>query len=245
MIGASEMSARRIDTLPRLSGDTDGWMPPTEFCPVSIGARLIADRWTMLIVRELLVGVTRFNAIHRALPAMSRSLLSTRLRYLERIGVVVHVHDADAPARGEYHLTASGFALRPVLEALGAWALDWKVPPNSDAELSISALVWQMYQGLDRSALPQSELNLAFRFPGSTPGSAYLYVNENSSGACIGVPEREPDLTVIVAPQILNELWWGKRRCATAIAAGDVGFEGPSALARAYPGWFQPKSLSA
>ncbi|MDN4596699.1 winged helix-turn-helix transcriptional regulator [Leifsonia virtsii] len=89
------------DALPHLAGQNDGWIPPTEFCPVSIGARLIADRWTMLIVREILVGVTRFNAIHRALPAMSRSLLSTRLQYLERIGVVEHVYADPSSARGE------------------------------------------------------------------------------------------------------------------------------------------------
>lgn len=232
-IGEPEMTGTRLDALPRLSGEPDGWMPPTDFCPVSIGARLVADRWTMLIVREMLVGASRFNAIHRALPAMSRSLLSSRLRYLERIGVVEHLYDAADGARGVYHLTPSGVALRPVLEALGAWALDWKVPPNSDSELSISSLMWQMYQGLDRTVLPAKDLTLAFRFPNSKPASAFIYVNETSAGACIGVPEREPDLTVVVAPKLLNELWWGKRRCAAAIAAGDVGFEGPSELARA------------
>ncbi|WP_440711772.1 winged helix-turn-helix transcriptional regulator [Herbiconiux sp. YIM B11900] len=225
-----------LHTLPRLDGQDDGWNPVTEFCPVSIGARLIADRWTVLIVREMLMGITRFNAIHRALPALSRSLLSSRLRYLERIGVLQH-----AVQRGEYRLTESGLALRPVLEALGVWALDWRLPPSSDAELSISTLLWQMYQGLNREALPPIELDVAFHFPHSAQRHAYIYVHEKSSGACIGVPEREPSLTVTVEAEVLNELWWGKRKCAVAIAAGDIGFEGPSDLARAYPTWFSAR----
>lgn len=230
--------------LPRLSGVPDGWAPPTEYCPVSIGARLIADRWTMLIVREIMAGATRFNAIHRGLPALSRTLLSSRLRYLERIGVVERLA-ASAPNRSEYRLTASGRALRPVLEALGVWALDWQLPPTADAEVSVATLLWQMFQSMNRDALPKDVFTLGFRFPGAEPSSAWIHVSPTSSGACIGVPEWQPDLTVIVEPGVLNELWWGRRMCAVAIGNGDVGFEGPSELARAYPGWFRPAAVSA
>lgn len=232
------------DALPRLSGAPDGWVPPIEQCPVSIGARLIADRWTVLIVREILVGSTRFNAIHRGLPALSRTLLSSRLRYLERIGVVTHSAEASG-ARSEYRLTSSGLALRPVLEALGVWARDWQLPPTADAAVSIPTLMWQMYQGIERAALPARELTLAFRFPGGRPSSAWIHVGPETSGACIGVPERDADLTVVVDAEVLNELWWGKRACADAIARGDVGFEGPRHLAAAYPGWFRPTARSA
>jgi DNA-binding HxlR family transcriptional regulator len=226
--------------LPRLTGARDGWVPPTDHCPVSIGARLIADRWTLLIVREMLVGATRFNAIHRALPTMSRTLLATRLRYLVRIGVVEHSSDT-----GEYRLTAAGIALRPVLEALGAWTLDWRVSPSTDADLNVGALLWQMHLGLQRDRLPSGGIVLAFRFPDQNPGEAWMYVDDQASGACIGTPEREPDLTVIVDLRVLNELWWGKRQCAVAIAEGDVGFRGAETLARAYPTWFLPQRLTA
>lgn len=172
--------------LPRLDGAADGWMPPTEHCPVSIGTRLIGDRWSLLVVREILVGSVRFNAIHRALPGMSRSLLSSRLRYLERIGVIERLADAGHPARSEYRLTRSGLALRPVLEALGAWTLDWQLPPKGDDQLNVSALMWHMFQGLDRSALPKTEMTIEFRFLRSSTASAWIHVGEHDSGACIG-----------------------------------------------------------
>ncbi|MBV6755491.1 winged helix-turn-helix transcriptional regulator [Rhodococcus opacus] len=226
--------------MPRLDSDTDGWMPSVAYCPVSLGTRLIGDRWSLLIVREMLVGASRFNAIHRAMPGLSRTLLSSRLRYLERIGVVDHVVDGGRHgARSEYKLTQSGLALRPVLEALGTWTSQWQLPPTGDGELGAASLLWHMHRGLDRTTLPKRELTIGFRFPHSEPSTGWIYVGEFDSGACTGFPEREIDLTVIVEPTILGELWWGKRTCAAAIAAGDVGFEGPTDLASAYPGWFR------
>jgi DNA-binding HxlR family transcriptional regulator len=233
------------DALPHLTGAPDGWAPPMEYCPVSVGTRLIADRWTMLIVREIMVGSTGFNAIHRGLPALSRTLLSSRLRYLERIGVVSRLVATSPGNRSEYRLTPSGLALRPVLEALGVWARDWQLPPTADSEVSVPTLMWQMQQGIKPDLLPMRELTLAFRFPRSHPSTAWIHVGPEGSRACIGAPERQPDLTVIVEPAVLNELWWGRRACADAIMRGDVGFEGPTQLASAYPGWFRPATLSA
>jgi DNA-binding HxlR family transcriptional regulator len=220
-------------------------MPASAYCPVSLGTRLIGDRWSLLIVREMLVGASRFNAIHRGLPGLSRSLLSSRLRYLERIGVVDRLASEGHANRTAYRLTDSGLSLRPVLVALGAWTLDWQLPPSVDGELSTAALLWHMHQGLDRSMLPKTELTIGFRFPRSKPSGGWIRVGEFESGACIGSAEHEVDLTVVVEPKILNELWWGKRACAAAIAAGDVGFEGPAALASAYPTWFRPPARAA
>ncbi|WP_184749227.1 winged helix-turn-helix transcriptional regulator [Microbacterium thalassium] len=220
-------------------------MPPTEYGPVSVGARLIGDRWTMLIVREILTGASGFNAIHRGLPALSRTLLSSRLRYLERIGVVSRHGSRSPGSRSEYRLTASGLALRPVLEALGVWARDWQLAPTADGEVNVATLMWQMQQGIQPELLPLRELTLAFQFPDSHPSHAWIHVGPEGPRASIGAPEHQPDLTVIVEPEVLNELWWGRRACADAIMRGDVGFEGPAQLAASYPGWFRPASLSA
>lgn len=109
--------------LPDLDGQLSQWFPATEHCAVSAGARLIGDRWALLIVREILVGTTQFNEFDRALPGLSRSILSSRLRYLRHIGIV-----SEGPRKSDtrgrtvsYSLTPSGLALLPVLEALGAW----------------------------------------------------------------------------------------------------------------------------
>jgi DNA-binding HxlR family transcriptional regulator len=102
------------------------------FVEVSTATRLLGDRWSLLIVRELAVDNTRFNQIHRALPGLSRSLLTSRLRYLERLNIIERqeIPDLDRRSTHQYSLTKIGWALTPVLRALGDWALAWQIPPG-------------------------------------------------------------------------------------------------------------------
>src|SRR3954467_9438878 len=90
----------------------------TRYCPISMGSDVIADRWTPLIVRELVLGNTRFNDIARGLPGISRSLLTARLRHLEKRGVVERWSS-------EYHLTPAGRDLEKIIDAFGRWAVEW------------------------------------------------------------------------------------------------------------------------
>ena len=93
-----------------------------QFCTVARGAEVFGERWTPLVVRELLCGSIRFNDIRRGVPRMSATLLAQRLRKLEQIGVVERVHGASA---NEYRLTAAGEELRPIVMALGHWGARW------------------------------------------------------------------------------------------------------------------------
>src|SRR5690606_4948188 len=95
-----------------------------QFCPVSRAAEILAERWTPLVVRELLCGSTRFNDLQRGVPRMSPALLTRRLRELEHAGIVER-RAATRGAGSEYHLTAAGEELRPVIEAMGLWAQRW------------------------------------------------------------------------------------------------------------------------
>ena len=80
-----------------------------QFCPVAKGAEVLAERWTPLVVRELLEGSTRFNDLHRGVPLMSRSMLSLRLKQLEDVGVVTRKSGGQGT---EYHLTEQGTGVR-------------------------------------------------------------------------------------------------------------------------------------
>jgi DNA-binding HxlR family transcriptional regulator len=93
-----------------------------QYCPVSRAAEVLAERWTLLVIRELLWGNDRFNAIGRGVPRMSPSLLSTRLRELERSGIVTRELVDGEP---RYRLTQAGLELRPLLELTGAWGQRW------------------------------------------------------------------------------------------------------------------------
>jgi DNA-binding HxlR family transcriptional regulator len=219
-------------------------MPPTEYCPVSVGARLIGDRWTLLIIREVMVGATRFTEIHRGLPGLSRTLLSTRLRQLERLGLVERV-PTDHGGRFRYHLTPAGHAVRPVVEATGRWSVDWCFPAPTDEQSDAALLLWRMYQSLDREALPNGRISIEFRFPVGEHSRGWIHAEPSDSGVCVGAAEYDDvDLIVVAAPRVLNELRMGVRSCDIAIAAGDIEFQGPSHLVQGFRRWFRPSPFT-
>src|ERR671927_972546 len=96
-----------------------------QFCPIAQAAEVLTERWTPLVIRELaLTGSHRFNDIQRGVPLMSSSLLSKRLRQLERAGIVERRARLDGKGT-EYHLTAAGEQLAPVMAQIGIWSERW------------------------------------------------------------------------------------------------------------------------
>jgi DNA-binding HxlR family transcriptional regulator len=93
---------------------TERWRGQGQYCPIARAAELLGERWTLLILRDILVGTSHFNDLARGLPGLSRSLLTKRLRALEHAEVIEHLD-------GRYLLTESGEALRPIVFALGEW----------------------------------------------------------------------------------------------------------------------------
>ncbi|WP_328185142.1 winged helix-turn-helix transcriptional regulator [Marinobacter sp. OP 3.4] len=95
-----------------------------QFCTVARGSEILGERWTPLVVRELLCGSTHFNDIRRGLPRMSATLLAQRLKKLEEVGVLRRVQEGSHQA---YVLTPAGEELRPIILAIGHWGgeMDW------------------------------------------------------------------------------------------------------------------------
>ncbi|MEU1519855.1 helix-turn-helix domain-containing protein [Streptomyces sp. NPDC005811] len=227
-------------------GPTGDVIPPTEYCPVSVGTRVIGDRWTLLIIREVMVGATRFTEIHRGLPGLSRTLLSTRLRHLERLGLLDRV-PTDRGGRFEYHLTVAGHAVRPVIEAIGRWSADWCFPPPTDEQSDAALLLWRLYQSLDHEALPNGRIGIEFRFPEGEHPRGWLHAGPSGSGVCVGATEYDDvDLIVVAAPRVLSELRMGVRSCEAALTAGDIEFQGPPHLVQGFrTRWFRPSPFAA
>jgi len=119
-----------------------------QFCPVAKAMELLDERWTLLVVRELVTGSEHFNELRRGLPRMSPTLLSKRLQQLTRAGVVERTDD------GRYVLTAAGEELRPVVEALGGWGVRW-IGELGDADLDPQLLLWDMHRNVDHTAVPK------------------------------------------------------------------------------------------
>ena len=129
-----------------------------KFCPVSMGGEVVADRWTPLILRELILGSTRFNDIARGLPGISRSLLVQRLGHLERKGVLERW--PSATGRGsEYRLTPAGKDLENVVMALGEWSVEWLYNEMEPRAIDPITLTWWMHHRVDPAALPPDRVS--------------------------------------------------------------------------------------
>lgn len=224
-----------------------------EYCPIAVGAEFFGDRWTPLILRELILGSHRFNEIHRGLGRMSRTLLSQRLRTLERRGIVERRVD-DAGRTSEYHLTAAGHELEPVIWALGHWAARWSFGDPADEELDAGWLVWRLHQNVIADHLPPRRTVVQFVLNGPGGGEAWLVLDRGGSTACQIDPGYEVDLVVMGDNREMHRWLLGWRSFRELQRSGSVRLVGPTRLGRAFLGWFgsplfasslRPKSLAA
>lgn len=216
-----------------------------QFCPVAKASELLAERWTPLLVRELLCGSHRFNDIQRGVPLMSRSLLAKRLRELERAGVVERRQRAGGAP--EYHLTDAGEELRPIIMALGTWGQRWARSELSRAELDPRLLLWDMQRNLETDALPPRRVVVRFRFTDvgpNLPRVTWLVLDGSDVDVCYRDPGFEVDLVVSGRLRALIGVWLGDFPLGLAMLEGQLRIEGPPALSRAFPGWLRRSSFA-
>jgi DNA-binding HxlR family transcriptional regulator len=201
-----------------------------QYCPVARACEVLADRWTPLIVRELLFGSRHFNELQRGLPGISRSLLVSRLRHLEDCGVIER-HKGPRPNVTEYVPTEAGNDLMAVVAQLGTWGLKWAFGDPRPEELDPALLVWKMHQRIDYSELPRGRTVVQFDFP--------VRKCRRVVSVCLHPPGFDPDLFVRADPSVLYFVWEGTRDYQEAVRRGDLVLEGPTALVRAFPRWFK------
>ena len=206
------------------------------FCPVSMSSEVLADRWTPLIIRELVLGNTRFNEIARGLPGISRTLLTQRLRHLERRGVLLTLPSA-AGRGNEYHLTPAGRDLQPVLEAMGRWAVEW-LYDEFDDDVDAVTLMWWMHRLVDRDSVPAGRVVIEFRHTAPERVSIWLVLDRGEPSVCLQHPGTDSDLVVTTPTTALARVFSGNDRWESAVSRGDIEVGGSPALVRALPGWF-------
>jgi DNA-binding HxlR family transcriptional regulator len=208
-----------------------------QFCPVAKASEVVAERWTPLVLRELLCGSHRFSDLCRGVPLMSRSLLAKRLKELERAGVVERRR---APGRqaSEYHLTPSGEELRPVIEGLGVWGQRWILFDVDEKDLDPSLLMWDIRRGLNRQALPEQRAVVRFEFT-DVHGPRrrwWLLAGGDAGDLCMTDPGFEVDLFVSVGLRELTRYWLGQIEWRELVARG-LELGGPRWLQRSLPEW--------
>ncbi|SBT68180.1 transcriptional regulator, HxlR family [Micromonospora sediminicola] len=214
-----------------------------QFCPVAKAMELLDERWTLLVVRELVSGSERFNELRRGLPRMSPTLLSRRLHQLVRAGVVERrVEGGDV----RYVPTAAGRELRPVLEALGAWGVRW-IGELGDADLDPKLLLWDMHRHVDHDAVPPGRTVVRFRFRDvpTTQRDWWMVIAAGEADVCDIDPGHDVAVTVTADLGALVQVWLGDLEWAAALRGGAVEVAGPEALRRAAPGWFTLSPFAA
>lgn len=207
------------------------------FCPVALTTEVLGDRWTLLVVRELVLGNTRFNDIARGLPGMSRTLLAQRLRHLERKGVVQRW--PSPTGRGsEYHLTPAGKDLEAVVDVLGRWAVEWFFDDLQPHEVEPVTLTWWMHRRMDDQQFPPGRVVVQFDYTAPDRKSTWLVLDRGEVSVCVQHPGSDPDVVVTTTTPALAEVFQGYTTWSAAVAAGAIRVEGSPALVRALPRWF-------
>lgn len=208
-----------------------------QYCPVARAAEIFADRWTPLIMRELLAGSRHFNEIHRALPGVSRSLLVSRLRHLEDSGVVER-RTGVRPNFTEYLLTDAGSDLKDVIEHLGAWGVKWAFAEPNAEELDPTLLLWKIHQRIDRRELPHGQTVVQFDLTGRRGRRLWLILSQREVSVCLKPPGFDADLIFRADVSLLYRVWVGHIDYHAAVHRGEIVVDGPRDLARSLPEWF-------
>lgn len=214
-----------------------------QYCPVAKGAEIFADRWTPLILRELLAGVRRFSDLYRGLPGISRSLLVSRLRQLERAGVVERRPTLDGLPAG-YHLTEGGEELRPVVMALGEWAARRAFGDPEPSELKPEVLMGWMARRVNRELLLNRRVLVRFDLRGTPKRWWWMILEAADVSVCRQDPGFELDLSVTAGLDDLYRLWLGRVSFDDALTGGSVRIEGSTPLVRAFPRWLALSPLA-
>lgn len=207
------------------------------YCPVALTSEVLADRWTPLILREMILGNTRFNDIARAMPGISRSLLTQRLRHLEKRGVL-ETWPAPSGRGNEYHLTPAGKDLERVIDSFGRWAIEWLFDELRPHDVDPVTLTWWMHRRIASDQLPPRRVVIEFRHVGAQQEVIWLVLEHGEASVCIQHPGYDVDLVVTGTTADLADVFQGYTRWKTSVDAGKITVEGDRRLAAAIPKWF-------
>ena len=208
-----------------------------QYCPIARATEILAERWSLLIVRNLMFGATTFSTIAQGVPTMSRSMLTKRLRELERAGVISS--SLKPNGRGStYSLTAAGADLVDVVDSLGQWAEKWVEVLPEHADPGFALWAWCQVQ-LDREALPPGRVVVRFEFPEEAIGNRFfwLLVDGGAAEVCTTDPGGEPELRVVARSGVFVDWHRGVLPWSRAVRNGDIAITGTPSLVRAFPKW--------
>ena len=216
-----------------------------QYCPIAKSLELLAERWTLLVVRELLMGSRRFNDLRRGVPLMAPSMLSQRLRSLVDGGIIVREHGPDSRSSG-YRLTAAGEELRPLILQLGTWGQRWSRSRMSTDDLDASFLMWDIRRNLRLDKVSRERVVIFFEFPDAKKGMKHwwLVAEEGEVDLCLEDPGHEVDITLSSNLRTMTQIWMGDMSLVQARGKGLLKVLGRPCLVRSLGSWLGPSPFA-
>jgi DNA-binding HxlR family transcriptional regulator len=211
-----------------------------QFCPVAMAAETLGGRWTLVLLRELVAGSTRFNELRRGVPRMSPALLSKRLKDLETAGIVTRARVVGEPDLFEYRLTDAGRDLKPVIEAVGTWGQRWIETEASLENLDPNLLMWDIRRNIDPAPMPTRRITIQviFRNLQKAKRNWWLIVQPGQEvDLCSVDPGFDVDLYLSTDLRTMTEIWMGYTAIARAKEQGRLVITGNGQLEADVGSW--------
>ena len=209
-----------------------------QFCPIAKSAEILGDPWSILIVRECLLGSSRFSTLQRGLPRISPTVLNKRLKELEASGVITK--RAVSGRRGsEYRLTPAGKELATVVDALAVWGMRWAREEMDDDDLDVTFLMFDIQRNIRPEELPDGETVICFKFPDQQDyGTWWLVCSEHDIDLCHQDPGKDVNVFITATSRLLTEVWMGDTPLTKAMKDESLKIWGENSVCRRFKKWF-------
>lgn len=208
-----------------------------QYCPMARAAEILGDRWTLLIVRDLLSGAQHFNELERGLPGIPKALLAERLRRLQQVGVLERRVISGA-RKTRYTLTQAGLDLYPLVESFTRWGAKWAFGEPEPVELDPILLLWWMRDRVDLEQLPEQRIVVEFHFREARPSKYWLVLSPEDVSLCLKHPGHDIDVLVTGELAALYKVWLGRITFGDALRQQWIELEALPSLIKAFPRWF-------
>lgn len=207
-----------------------------QFCSIARALDALGERWSLLVVREVLCGSYRFSDIQRGIPRISRTMLSARLRELVEVGVLTRTAASGIPI---YELTQAGRELEAVVRDLGVWGQRWLPRTLSAGDLDADALLWDVQRRIRKDALPPTPVLARIELSDvrGRAGVRFLLLRRSEVSLCTENPGFPEELSIRGSLRTVTAWWRGDLTLAEARFAGMM-VEGRRQWVRAFPSWF-------
>jgi len=215
-----------------------------QFCPIAKATELLGEKWTFLILRELLMGSRRFNEIQRGLSFISPALLTRRLKSLEDTGLLIR-RKINGQRGYEYFPTEPTQELLPILLDLGDWGLRWAKDYLTDEDYDVDFLMMCMRRSIQADKLPGGEAVLKFKFLDIEDNPDWwIVVDGPEIDICIKDPGKDVDVYFTTSVNTMSHVWLGDKNYKEAIKNEELLVVGPKALTRNITSWLNCSPFS-